>query len=187
VLSLPRGRVCLLQLLLALASAVIPGSVSSGPRDHILLSQIRDFPFRRLLRRVGLRWRYSTPPPHGICSVRVKVTLRLAAHRQSVRPGAEPPDTHGQNFFFQLNTCSHMTRGLVCRLQLLPALASAPILRSESRRTHDHILLSQIRDSPNLEPRSPYLYPPRTGWPSYIPRHWFTFPSPLRLAGLRGR
>jgi hypothetical protein len=26
--------------------------------------------------------------------------------------------------------------------------------------------------------RSPYLYPPRTGWPSYIPRHWVPFSSP---------
>jgi hypothetical protein len=35
--------------------------------DHILLSQIRDFPFRRrLLQLAGLRWRYSTPPPHEI-------------------------------------------------------------------------------------------------------------------------
>jgi hypothetical protein len=34
-------------------------------RDHILLSQIWDFSFRRLLRLEGLRWRYSTPPPHG--------------------------------------------------------------------------------------------------------------------------
>jgi hypothetical protein len=40
VLSLTRGRVCRLQLLLAL-------------------------PFRRLLRLAGLRWRYSTPPSHG--------------------------------------------------------------------------------------------------------------------------
>jgi hypothetical protein len=32
----------------------------------------------------------------------------------------------------------------VCRLQLLLALASAAILGSESRRTHDNILLSQI-------------------------------------------
>jgi hypothetical protein len=44
--------------------AVIFGSDSLGTRDHILLSQIRDFPFRRLLRLAGLRWRYSTPPPH---------------------------------------------------------------------------------------------------------------------------
>jgi hypothetical protein len=34
-------------------------------RDHVLLSQIRDFPFRRLLRLAGLRWRYSTPSPYG--------------------------------------------------------------------------------------------------------------------------
>jgi hypothetical protein len=61
-LSLTRGRVCRLQLLLALASAVILGSESHGSRDHILLSQIRDFPFRRLLRLAGQRWRYSTPP-----------------------------------------------------------------------------------------------------------------------------
>jgi hypothetical protein len=26
------------------------------------------FPFRRLLRLAGLRWRYSTPPPLGICA-----------------------------------------------------------------------------------------------------------------------
>jgi hypothetical protein len=42
-------------------------------------------------------------------------------------------------------------RGWICRLQLLLSLASAVLLRSESRGTHDHILLSQIRGSPNLE------------------------------------
>jgi hypothetical protein len=69
-LSLTRGRVCRLQMPLALARAVIFGSESLGTRDHILLSQIRDFPFRRLLRLAELRWRYSTPPPHGntLCS-----------------------------------------------------------------------------------------------------------------------
>jgi hypothetical protein len=35
------------------------------------------------------------------------------------------------------------------------SLDSAVILRSESRGTHDHILLSQIRDSPNLEGQVP--------------------------------
>jgi hypothetical protein len=64
--------------------------------------------------------------------VRVRVTLRLAVYRQSVGLGAEPLETHGQNFFFQLNTCGHspyvtssLTRGWVCRLQLLLALANA--------------------------------------------------------------
>jgi hypothetical protein len=64
-LSLTRGRVCRLALFLALASAVIFGSESCGTRDHILLSQIWDFSFCRLLQHAGLRWRYSTPPPHG--------------------------------------------------------------------------------------------------------------------------
>jgi hypothetical protein len=36
-----------------LARAVILGSESRGTRDHILLSQIRDFPFHRLLRLAG--------------------------------------------------------------------------------------------------------------------------------------
>jgi hypothetical protein len=45
-----RGWACRLQLLLALASAVIFGSKSRGTRDHILLPQIRDFPFLRLIR-----------------------------------------------------------------------------------------------------------------------------------------
>jgi hypothetical protein len=55
--SLMRGRVCHLYMLLALASTVL---------DHILLSQIWDFPFCRLLWFVGSRWRYSTPPSHEL-------------------------------------------------------------------------------------------------------------------------
>jgi hypothetical protein len=62
--SLTKTRVCPLQLLLVLASAVIFRSDSRWTRDHILLSHIRDFPFRRLLRLVGLRWRYPTLPPN---------------------------------------------------------------------------------------------------------------------------
>jgi hypothetical protein len=74
--------------------------------------------------------------------VRVRVTLRLAVYSQSVRLGAELFETHDQNYFSQLNTCDHslyvisfLPRGLVCRLQLLLALASAFILGSESRGT----------------------------------------------------
>jgi hypothetical protein len=68
--SLTRGRVCLLYMLLDLASAVFLGSESPGTRDHILLSQIWDFPFRRLLRLAGSRWRYWTSPPHWQLPVR---------------------------------------------------------------------------------------------------------------------
>jgi hypothetical protein len=82
----------------------------------------------------------------------------------------------------QLRVCwcgaPSLTRGQVCRLQLLLALASAVILGSESYGTHDHILLPLIRDSTKLEEQDPYLYPPRPGWPSYTPRHWVPFSSP---------
>jgi hypothetical protein len=61
------------------------------------------------------------------------------------------------------NVASSLMSGWVCRLQLLLALANAIILRSESHETHDHILLSQILDSFNLEGQVPYLYPPGTG------------------------
>jgi hypothetical protein len=76
---LTRGRICRLQLLRALASAVIIGSESRRTRGHILLSQIRDFPFRRLLRLAGSRWRYSVIPSgklfcYNISAKRVEVT-----------------------------------------------------------------------------------------------------------------
>jgi hypothetical protein len=42
-------------------------TTAAGARQrHIFLSQIRDFPYRHLLQLAGLRWRYLTPPPHGI-------------------------------------------------------------------------------------------------------------------------
>jgi hypothetical protein len=56
---------------------------------------------------------------------------------------------------------SSLTRGWVCRLQLLLVLASAVILGSEFLGTHDHILLSQISDSPNLQSQVPVYITPR--------------------------
>jgi hypothetical protein len=49
----------------------------------------------------------------------------------------------------------------ICRLQLLLVFASAVILGTESCGTHDHILLSQIRESPNLEDQVPVFISPR--------------------------
>jgi hypothetical protein len=107
--------------------------------------------------------------------IKKKISLLLAVYHQSVLPRSETLETHSQNFFFQLNTyhspyvTSSLMRGWICSLQLLLAFVRAFILRSESRRPHGRILQSQIRDFPNVEPRSPYLYHPRTGWPSYTP------------------
>jgi hypothetical protein len=44
---------------------------------------------------------------------------------------------------------------------MLLALVSVVIPRSESRGVSDHILLSQIRDSPNLEGQAPVFISPR--------------------------
>jgi hypothetical protein len=71
-------------------------------------------------------------------------------------------------FLLQINPCCHisyvtpsLTRGLVCNWQLLLSLTSAIILGSESRVTQDHILLSHIRDSLNLEGQVPvFIFPP---------------------------
>jgi hypothetical protein len=75
--SLTRGRVCGLQLLLLLASAVFVRSESIGTHDHILLSQIWDFPFRCLLRLAGSRLRCSTPPPLGLRLYSFKSSVHL--------------------------------------------------------------------------------------------------------------
>jgi hypothetical protein len=96
---------------------------------------------------------------------------------------------------FRLKTCgcspyvtSCLTRGWVCRLQLLLVLVSAVIITSESRGTHDHILLSQIRDSPNLEGQVPVLISPRNRVAQLYPLGTgFHFHRLLRLAGLRWR
>jgi hypothetical protein len=85
-----------------------------------------------------------------------------------------------------------MTREWVCRLQLLLAISIAVILRFNSRWNHDHILLSQIRDSPNLEGQVPaficprnrvaQLYPQELGYLSFV-----SYDSQDYVGGIRPR
>jgi hypothetical protein len=67
------------------------------------------FPFRRLLRLSGLRWRYSNPPPHELPQspqrLRARVTSRLAVQRQLLRLGANPSRLTTRDFVLQLNHC----------------------------------------------------------------------------------
>jgi hypothetical protein len=121
--------------------------------------------------------------------VRVKATLRLAVYRQSVRIGDKPLHTTS-NFIFQLNTsgCNpyvtpYLTRGCVCRLQLLLVLVSAIILMSEALGTHDQILLSQIRDYQSGEPDA--RIPQEQGGQVMPPGSEFPFRRLLRLTWLR--
>jgi hypothetical protein len=88
--------------------------------------------------------------------LKVKVMLRLTVNWSVYLDVKHPPGAQDQIFitdrcrFVDVGVPS-LTRGWVYRLQLLLALASVFFLRSKSRKTRDHILLSQIRDSPNLE------------------------------------
>jgi hypothetical protein len=68
-------------------------------------------------------------------------------------------------------------------------IAAGPRSRSESRGTIDHILLSQIRDSPNLEGQVPvFTYiPQEQGGPVLPPGTGFPFRVLLRLDGLHTR
>jgi hypothetical protein len=47
-----------------------------------------------------------------------------------------------------------------------------------------YFIVPLLETPPTWRARSPYLYPPGTGWPRYTPGHWVPFPSPLttRLA-----
>jgi hypothetical protein len=96
----------------------------------------------------------------------VQVTLRPAVS-WPVCLGVKPPFEVQDQIFVsvrQLRVCTcgapSLTRGRVSRLQLPVALASAAILGFEFCETHEHILLSQIRHSPNLEAQIPvFIYP----------------------------
>jgi hypothetical protein len=88
---------------------------------------------------------------------KVNVILRPTFIRP-VCPGVRHPfGDHGQILItawkLRVWWCetSSLTRGQVCSLLLLLGCSRQVILGSESRRTHDHILLSKIWRSPNLE------------------------------------
>jgi hypothetical protein len=61
---------------------------------------------------------------------------------------------------------------------LLLDLISAVILRPKSRGTHEHIVLSQIQDSANLERQVPVFISPRNVVVRLYPRHWVLFSLP---------
>jgi hypothetical protein len=125
------------------------------------------------------------------CILRVRVTLWLAVYRQSVL-ATSPLRPMSIIFIFQLNTCgcspyvtSSLMREWVCCSQLLLGLASAVILKSKPRGTHNHILLSQIQD-PQPGGPGPHIYIPQEyGGPVIPPGTGFPFCCLVRLAGLR--
>jgi hypothetical protein len=177
--SLIRGCVCRLQLLLVLASIVNLRSESRGTHDHNLPSQIRDspdlegqlpvfislrnsvarlypqarFPFRRLLRLAGLRWRYSTPPLHRLARSQSQSQSYIATDGRSISKSwcRAPSGAHDQIFI--IVTVLFLWGALSDeRTSLSFIYADGPrqvdFLGSESLGTRGHILLSQIWDFP---------------------------------------
>jgi hypothetical protein len=104
-----------------------------------LLSQIRVFPFRRLLRLAGLRWRYWNPPPRRVVLTHWSESKsHIVTDGQSISKSwcRAPSGAHDQIQVFitlwQLRSCfpgaPSLTRGLVCLLYMLLALASVVFL-----------------------------------------------------------
>jgi hypothetical protein len=76
----------------------------------------------------------------------------------------------------QLRVCWYgtpsMTRGRVCRLQLLLSSPGQSLSGPSPAGLMTTFYCLRFENPPTWRTRSLYLYPPGTGWPGYTPRHW---------------
>jgi hypothetical protein len=88
------------------------------------------------------------------------------------------------SFFFQLNTCGHSSYVTSWRKDgsvIYNCFWFSPA-QSFSGPSPAGLITTfyclRFETPPTWRARSPYLYPPTTGWPNYTPRHWVPFSSP---------
>jgi hypothetical protein len=112
--------------------------------------------------------------------LKVKFIIRPIVRRPG-RPGARHPSGIHDQFFFLLEIFFRQLQ--VCYF-VAPSLTSGPCQCSPARvwvpwGSRPCFIVPILETPPTWRARSPYLYPPETGWPRYTPGHWVPFPSPL--------
>jgi hypothetical protein len=142
------------------------------------------FPFRCLLRLTGLGWRHSNPPLHGVCNVvllhfqeGVMLKSKLSYDWQTVSESVLVSGTHlgpATNFSSFFIICRQL-RICWCGVPSLTIIAGPrqqpfPVPSPVGLMTIFYCL--KFETPPTLTARFLNLFPPRTGWPTYTPRHW---------------
>jgi hypothetical protein len=140
--SLTRGRVCRLQMLLVLASAAFLGSESCGAREHILLSQIRDFPFRCLLQLV-----FDPSFTRDTLCESCRVESYVTTDGQSASLSWNETSIWGlrPDFYYCQTVASLLMWG-----DLFDERRTSLSFTIAAGACHRHIFLSQTRDFPHL-------------------------------------
>jgi hypothetical protein len=122
--------------------------------------------------------------------IEVEDNLRPTVSRPVCLGVGHPSGTREQYFFLfkilfrQLQVCyfvaPSLTRGRVCNIlcNCFWALPEQSLLGRSPAELRPYFTVS-FQIPPTCRARSPYLYPPGTGWPSYTPEHWVPFLSPL--------
>jgi hypothetical protein len=135
----------------------------------------------------------SPRPWHSVFETQAKVKVMLRpTFSRPVCLGVKHP-SGAQTRSLLLTVAGLLMRSAVSdeRTGISFTTAAGPRQRShsrvESRGTHDHILLSQIRDSPNAKGQVPLFISPRNRVALILPDTGFPSRCLLRLAGLRWR
>jgi hypothetical protein len=125
----------------------------------------------------------------GALSDKVKVEVNLRVSRPVCLGVRHPSGTRDQFFFLleiffsQLRVCYFVapsrTRGRVCNLLYNCFSCQSSHSWVEVPQNSRPYFTVSFETPPTWRARSPYLYSPGTGWPSYTPGHWVPFLSPL--------